>query len=454
MQTTTTIPTAETAETGVRIEQPLPIGRVLRLSSFHIGSAMGDILLGSVWNRVMIANLGLPAWPVGLLLALRYLLSPLSLWAGHRSDRRPLFGLRRTPYIWAGRGLMLVSLPLLGVSLARLSQARADALGWLLAVVAFLLFGSGTLISGSPFLALVRDSVPPARQGIALSLVETALITFFPLAAVGFGYWLETYSLARFWGLVVATVVLGGFFWLFAIAGAERRAAEAPAAAAPAGFRATFGRILADGRTRRFLIFLVVGMLGAWAQESILEPAGMELFGLDVGQTTRFAAYWQGPTVIALVASLYLRRRSRPEQQVQLSKIGLGGMAAGMGLLALAAGAAELRLLWAGLVVFGAGFGLYTFGAFSLLVTMSTDREAGAYLALWSVVILLSRGLGIALGGALRDLFLALSGAFGSSYAAVFGLEAAGLLAAAALLSRADIRSFAHEHGRLAGGRD
>jgi hypothetical protein len=98
--------------------------RMLRLSSFQIGSAMGDILVTSIWNRVMISQFGIPAAPVSLLIALRYLLSPLSLWAGYRSDTRPFFGMRRTAYIWLGRGLMVLSLPLLGWSLMRFAAVH------------------------------------------------------------------------------------------------------------------------------------------------------------------------------------------------------------------------------------------------------------------------------------------------------------------------------------------
>ena len=160
------------------------IWRLLRLSSFQIGSAMGDIIVTSIWNRVMISQFGIPAAPVSLLIALRYLLSPLSLWAGYRSDTRPFLGMRRTSYIWLGRGLMVLSLPLLGWSLMRFAAANdlgsnADLLGWLLAVCSSLLYGIGTLISGSPYLALVRDSVPKSRQGLAISTAETILIIFF-----------------------------------------------------------------------------------------------------------------------------------------------------------------------------------------------------------------------------------------------------------------------------------
>ncbi|HSG15884.1 MAG TPA: PucC family protein, partial [Anaerolineae bacterium] len=65
--------------------RPFSLGRVVRLSTFQIGSAMADIFTAGVWNRIMISDFGIPAWPVGLLLALRYFLAPISLWVGHRS---------------------------------------------------------------------------------------------------------------------------------------------------------------------------------------------------------------------------------------------------------------------------------------------------------------------------------------------------------------------------------
>ena len=87
--------------------------RAARLGSFQIGSAMGDILVTSIWNRVMIANFGIPAAPVSFLIAMRYLVAPISLWAGFLSDTKPFLGYRRTSYIWLGRILMIISLPFL-----------------------------------------------------------------------------------------------------------------------------------------------------------------------------------------------------------------------------------------------------------------------------------------------------------------------------------------------------
>ncbi|MCI0399206.1 MAG: BCD family MFS transporter [Chloroflexi bacterium] len=430
------------------------VWQTLRLSTFQIGSAMGDILVGSVWNRIVISDLGVSATIVGLLTALRYLLSPLALWAGARSDTRPIGGLHRTPYIWIGRSMYLAALPLLGFSLARLSSNTADVVGWALAVAFFLLYGIGTLLSGAPFLSLVRDSAPKEKQGLAISMAETALITFFPFVAVGFGRLLENYTLAAFWRLVLLTVGVGGFFWFFAVVGVEKKAGVSGRGLAQAhspDFKATFQKIVADRRTRRFFAFLAVGTVAAWAQEAILEPFGAEALALPQSETTRMNAYWQGMTVLVLILGAVVWRRRRPEQQPRLAKIGLGIMAAGMITLALAALGAQLRLVQLGLVIFGAGFGLYTFGALSLMAVMTTDQEAGAYLGLWSVCILVSRGAGIALGGLARDQLLALTGSAGLAYGAIFVLEAVGLVAAALLLSQADILSFARDTGRLAG---
>ncbi|HLA41805.1 MAG TPA: hypothetical protein VJZ27_00120, partial [Aggregatilineales bacterium] len=48
----------------------LSLLRNLKMGSFHIGSAMTDVLVGGVWNRVMIQDLGFAATPVGLLVSL------------------------------------------------------------------------------------------------------------------------------------------------------------------------------------------------------------------------------------------------------------------------------------------------------------------------------------------------------------------------------------------------
>ncbi len=433
-------------------ETPFTFWRGLRLSSFQIGSAMGDILVTSIWNRILIVTLGIPATPVGLLIALRYLLSPLSLWAGHLTDNRRFFGLRRTPLIWLGRALMVLSLPLLGLSVMRLSASTVDPLGWTFALLSSLMYGVGTLISGSPFLALVRESAPERRQGTAISLVETVLIIFYAVAGIVFSLWMPTYEPHIFWEMIVVTMIVGGFFWFFAVVRVERRNPPAVGAAPAAGVNRlgeVIGEIWGDRRTRLFFVFLSLATLSAWAQDAILEPFGADSFGLSMGQTTRFNSYWQTATVITLIAGGILWRKRPPERQSRIAAAGLGVMALGLVLLAVAGLAGQRHLIELALFVFGGGFGVYTFGGLSLMAVMSPDRHAGAYLGLWSIAILVSKGLGTFLGGALRDLFfLQLGLPAGLSYGVVFLLQALGLVAAVLALSRIDILAFARDSGR------
>ena len=432
--------------------RPFTLWRGLRFSSFQIGSAMGDILITSIWNRILIVNFGIPATPVGLLIALRYLLSPLSLWAGNLTDNRQFFGLRRTPMIWLGRVLMVASLPFLGLSVMRLGGATTDPWGWAFALLSSLAYGVGTLISGGPFLALVRESAPERMQGVAISMAQTVLIIFFAIVGIGFSIWMPAYDPQVFWQMIIATMVVGGFFWFFAIAGIENRphlAGDEPQEPAATRLGTVMRTIWSDRRTRLFFLFLSLGTLASWSHEAILEPFGADVFNLSMGTTTRFNSYWQTATVVTLVIGGILWRKRPPEAQQRVTSLGLLVMALGLLILVTAAVAGQRRLLEVGLLVFGGGFGVYTSGGVGLMAVMSPDRHAGAYLGLWTISNLLFKGLGTFLGGGLRDLFLLqMNVAPGLSYGVVFLLQALGLATAALLLARIDILGFARDTGR------
>jgi BCD family chlorophyll transporter-like MFS transporter len=436
------------------LSQAFRLSLILRLSTFQIGSAMGDILTAGVWNRILISDFGVPAWPVGLLIALKYFIAPVSLWVGYRSDTRPFWGHYRTSYIWFGRGLILLSLLLLGFSTVRLEGNTGDFVGWLAAVLSFLLYGLGALLSGSPYLALVRDSAPLPKKGIAIGIVETVLIAMFPIVAIGFSRILTTYDPVMFWRLILFVIVTGGFFWFFAVAGVEKRN-RAITRAAPrvrqVDLRATFQAIWADARTQRFFIFLFVATFAAWMQDNILEPFGADVFDMAVQETTRLTSYWGTATILVLLASFYIWRKKRPEEQAGVAGRGLAIMGLGMFLVAGSALAGQERLFLLGLVVFGFGFGFYTFGGLSLMAAMSPDPHAGAYLGLWTVAILVSKGLGTFMGGVSRDVVLYLSDGLPLAYGVTCLIAGVGLWTAAWLLRSINIPAFVKEAELSAG---
>jgi len=113
-----------------------------------------------------------------------------------------------------------------------------------------------------------------------------------------------------------------------------------------------------------------------------------------------------------------------------------------MGTIMTSALSVNSSIFLSGLVLFGAGFGLYTFGGLSLMVAMSPDPHSGAYLGLWTVAILVSKGLGTLTGGIIRDLFLFFGSDERVAYAAIFITAAVGLLVAAIVVTQIDVAGF------------
>ena len=417
--------------------------RAVKLGAFYIGSSAADLLVSAIWNRIMIVELGVVAWPVALLSALRYLLAPLSLWTGYRSDTRLLLGTRRVGYIWLGRGLMLLALPLLPWSTVHLAREPGSAGGWALAFLSFTLFGVGTLLSGPAYLALVHDSAPYERRGQAVGVVQFMLVASFAFLPLVYARMMPDYQPAAYWRMVLTGMAAAAVLWFLSV-WREERSITAPAVRPQSRpLRVVLSGIWGGESTRRYARFLAASAFFAFMQDAVLEPFGGEVFGLTVGETTRFNAYWGSGVLVGMLAALAITRRRGPHQQVGTTGWGLAWM--GIPLLGLGGASALASLAWVRplLVLFGVGFGVFTVGGVSLLMAMSRERQAGIYLALWSAIQLVSRGAGIAAGGALRDLALALTGGFTSAYAAVFWVEALGALGCIALLRRVDVAGFA-----------
>ncbi|WP_240695846.1 BCD family MFS transporter [Candidatus Chloroploca sp. Khr17] len=421
--------------------------RTMKIGSFHIGSSFVDLLTSGVLNRILISDLNIWAAPVALLSALRYLLAPLSIWAGYRSDTRPIFGFHRLPYIWGGRIPMLLSLPLLPIITVLLAANPRSILAWSLAVFAFLIYGVGTLLSGSTFLALVRDSAPPEKRGQAMSIVQTFLVISFPIAGVVYGLMMPVYDPASFWQIVLFGMGIATVAFFFSLLGEEQRhgtiVADAPSEQLP--FRMLLREMWGDRRTRLFFLFLALGATSAFAQDAVLEPFGGDVFGLSVGETTRFNAYWGTGVVLSLIGTVIYTRNRQAHEQTGTTVIGLILTSIPLALLGVIALTEAEALLIPVLFAFGLGFGIYTVGAVSLLMAMTSDRRAGAYLGLWTVAQLLFRGLGILLGGLIRDLGLITTGSLNIAYGLVFFLEAIGLAICVILVRRVDVPGFARQ---------
>ncbi|MBN8639496.1 MAG: BCD family MFS transporter [Anaerolineae bacterium] len=434
----------------------LSTGRNLKIGLFHLGSGMADVIATGIWNRIMISDLGFSATPIGLLVALRYFLAPLGVWAGRMSDRRAIGGYRRLFWIWSGRAMMAVSILVLGFTTATIARGvQVEPLHWLAITFAMLLFSLGSAFSGSTFLALIYDRTHEKQRGRAVGIVWTFLLLGFTLGGILFGVLLPEHPAGEA-GLsftpetlqnlfVIAALVLGGL-WLGSLWGEERRSSGSVAAEAGSehstSLRADLKAAWSHRQLRYFFWYLGLSMLFAFSQDLILEPFAGDVFAMEARHTTRFAAYWGSMSILGTIVFLVLSRRIKWLTNTNMNYIGVSLLVVTFAVFALSSFAEIRPLVTPGLILLGLGLGFWNVGTLGLMMEMSPSGRAGTFLGFWTLVVTLARGIGVAGGGIFRDIFLSLSGSPNVAYGLVFALGAVGLGVTIFLLTRVQVRQF------------
>ncbi len=431
-------------------QQNLTPARNVKIGLFHFGSGLADIIATGIWNRIMISDLGFAAGPIGLLVALRYFLAPLGIWAGRVSDRRTVFGYHRLFWVWSGRLMMVVSIIMLGLVTADLARGTpADTLRWALITLSLLLFSLGSAFSGGTFLALVYDRSAPSQRGRAVGIVWTFLLLGYAVGGPLFGIMLPhhegsaglEFSPETLQNLFIIAALIMGALWFFSLLGEERRSKQ-PAAPVEtpsqpsSSLRADLKLAWSNPQTRLFFFFLVLSMMFAFSQDLILEPFAGDVFGMEARTTTRFSGYWGSMAILGSLVVLFLSRRYRWLNNKRMNVIGVSVLIIAFAIFALSS-LAEIRpLVTIGLVALGIGLGVWEIGTLGMMMEQSPNGRAGTFLGLWTLVVTFARGAGVSGGGIMRDLALTLTGSFSLAYGAVFVLGALGLGVALWLMFR------------------
>lgn len=423
----------------------LNMGRTLKIGLFHIGSAFPDILLSAVWNRILITELGLSAGLVAILAALRYMIAPLSIWSGNRSDTHPIMGKHRLPYIWGGRLISMPGLLLIPTATLFLVNDPKSWVGWLLAALCYMISGSGALISGSPYMALIRDSAPPTKRGQAMSIAQIMMLFSVAMVPGIYAQIIPSYDQGKLWMAALIGIGLASPFWFFSILGEDRGPVSVDTTQETLPFTEVFRNIWGDPRARTFFIFLSLGMICAFAQDTILEPFGGDVFNLSVKATTSWNMDWGLGVLVGMIGGTVYTRKRAPHQHTSTTVVGLVLSMISLGLM----GAAAVMKLEAAmipvLVLFGFGFGIQSVGTINLIMAMTSDKNAGSYLGLWSLAQIVFRGVGMAIGGIMRDVVLSMTHSLPIAYGSVFFAESLGFIACIMLLLQVDVAGFVHK---------
>jgi BCD family chlorophyll transporter-like MFS transporter len=434
----------------------LPLSRLARLSLFQVSVGMAMVLLNGTLNRVMVLEMGQPAWLVSLMVSLPLLFAPLRALVGFRSDHhRSLLGWRRVPYIWGGSLTQFGGLAIMPFALIVLADPAAGPtwLGPAAAALAFLLVGAGMHTTQTAGLALATDLANENTRPRVVALLYVMLLLGTIASALLFSWLLAEFSYLRLikviQGAALATIVLNTIaLWRQEALVPERTAPERPRPT----FSATWRQFIGAGRTSRLLLAIGLGTAGFSMQDILLEPYGGEVLGMSVSATTGLSALWGIGMLFAFAtASRQLGRGSDP--------VRMAGYGAALGLFAfaavlLAAPLGSALLFKIGATSIGIGGGFFAVGTLTAAMELGDEEHTGLALGAWGAVQATATGLAVAAGGAIRDLVthLAVSGRLGpaltdpvTGYGTVYQIEI--LLLFAALIALGPLVRRAGQYG-------
>jgi len=412
-----------------------------RMALFQFGFGLVSVLVLGVLNRVMFAEMGLPATLIGFLLAIPSIISPLRLWLGYLSDSHPILGRRRLPYILSG--MFLATTGVFCGTLGALWITRTMLGGVLIAVVAFLIYGMGKNAMATAFQALIADVFDEQRRSQAMAILQAAFIFGIIGGSVGLGRLVDPYSPNRLIVIVAGVGLLAIVLSVLGCLGVEPtgqtveamccRVREVP-------FGPTLRMTYQNPQVRLFFLFIGTALLATLSQDIFLEPYGAKLFGMSVGQTARLNMYWGTGTLGALlVCGLWLVNRVGRKRVAGIGLVIVALTFAGL----ITAGGIGQRELFTGLVLLlGIGSGISASGMLSLMVDFTTPEQAGLLMGAWTIAHQLAEVVGNFLGGVLVDGVLALSGSYFAAFGTVFGLEIIAAIVALVLLSRISVTTF------------
>jgi MFS transporter, BCD family, chlorophyll transporter len=411
--------------------------RRLQLGMIHVAVAMTLVPINSTLNRVMIKELAISATLVAVLASLPYFFSPIQVVIGSFSDRHPLFGYRRSPYI--ALGLLLCVLGLLLSPWAAFQLSAKPAMGILLGALAFGAWGMGFNLATVSYLSLASEVSGENGRGRTIAVMWFMMITSIILTAIGLSQMIDPYTpqalVRAFWTVGFTALGVG----LLGLVGLEQPAKETTVRQENYSWGVLARFIMKNSQAALFFAYLVILLAALLGQDILLEPFGGEVFGMTVKQTTRITSIWGGCVLVALLVAGGLEGRLSKRS---VARIGGWGALIGFGLIAVSGGLLSLSMFYSGVLLLGIGTGLSTVANLSLMLDMTTAEKVGLFIGAWGMANAISRLLGSVIGGMVRDLVARLTGDVVLSYVVVFSLMTIFMIVSLGLLRKVDVRGF------------
>jgi BCD family chlorophyll transporter-like MFS transporter len=407
--------------------EDLPLSRLLRLSLFQISVGMAMVMLVGTLNRVMIVELKVPATLVSLMVALPLLVAPFRALIGFRSDNhRSQLGWRRVPYIWMGSllqfgGFSIMPFALLVLAGAGQSSQAPAWVGLVGAAGAFILVGIGMHTVQTAGLALATDLAPVESQPKVVGLMYVMQLLGMIGSALMLGHLLHDYSPGQLIRVVQAVAVMTLALNVIALWKQEPRSRlRKPGTPLEQNFQQAWQTFCKGPNTLRRLLAVGLGTMAFTMEDVLLEPYGGEILSLSVSATTLLTATLASGGLIGFAwASRVLGRGGDAYR--------MSGWGAWVGVPAFVAVIASAPLVSpvlfsVGIFLIGLGGGLFAHGTLTATMQLAPPEQTGLAMGAWGAVQATAAGVGMALGGVVRD-GVALVSSSVMGYSAVYSLE-------------------------------
>ena len=417
-----------------------------QLGLIHVAVAMTLVPINSTLNRVMIKELSISATIVAILASLPYLFSPIQVAIGSYSDRHPIFGFRRTPYILVG--LILCVLGVVVSPQVAFLMASNFSLGLLVGILAFGAWGMGYNLSAVSYLSLASELSGENGRGKTIATMWFMMIVSIIVTAIGLARMVDPYTpeaLIRAFGYVSLGALILGLLGLIRLEPRTKKDADLSPRAEAYTIQQMTTAITANPVARTFFIYLLLLLAAILGQDVLLEPFGAEAFDMTVTQTTRITSIWGTFVLLAILVAGFLEGRVSKRR---IAQFGNTGALLGFVVIVVSGLMISKHVFYTGVTLLGLGTGLSTVANLSLMFDLTIPEHVGLYIGAWGFSNALSRLTGSILGGVMRDVVTQVTGAALSGYLVVFSLEALMLFIATFMLYRIDVNAFtkqAHE---------
>jgi BCD family chlorophyll transporter-like MFS transporter len=410
-----------------------------QLALIHTAVAMTLVPINSTLNRVMIYELGISKTLFTLLAITPYLLAPIQVAVGSFSDRHPIAGFRRTPYILAG--LLLCVLGLVLSPQVAVLMSQNFTLGVIVGILAFGAWGMGYNLSAVSYFSLASELSGEKERGKTIATMFFMMVIGLIATGITLSRMVPTYTpegLTRAFIIVAAAALILGLLGLFRL---EPRSgmSSASAKADTYSLKEMTSVILANPVAKIFFVYLLLLLAAILSQDVLLEPFGAEAFGMSLEATSRIVSISSTFTLLAFIIAGLLEGRMPKKAVAQAGNL---GALAGFVLIIISGMLSSLSTFYLGLTLLGFGTGFSTVANLSLMFDLTVPEKVGLYIGAWGFSNGLSRLIGLLMAGIVADTATKITGSEMNGYLVVFGIEALMLLVASIMLLRIDVSSF------------